>query len=232
MVGISIATSCITLIFSAIKSRLAWSKRRFSCSTRTNALTTRTPARFSCITWFNRSSFSCTDRKSGRALTRKNPIITRITGSSASISNANCGLVVISITTLPIIHSGARVSIRRDISTITCTWLTSLVVRTSNCPVRIRSRLPNENVCTFRTIALRRSVPTLIATRTESSVLPMENRALRAAAPSISRAVLTIIPRSCLAIPSSMTRWVKRGISKSAATTPSNSTIARMAFFW
>ena len=121
MVGISAAASCITLMFSAIRARLARSKRAFSCSSRTNALTTRTPARFSCMTWFNASSFFCTSKNSERALVRKSPMMTPITGSSASISNANCLLVVISMITLPIIHSGARVRIRKDICTMVVT---------------------------------------------------------------------------------------------------------------
>ncbi len=50
-------------------------------------------------------------------------------------------------------------------------------------------------------IALRKSALALCATRTDSSVLPMENSALRAAAPSISREVVRIVPRSCLAMP-------------------------------
>ena len=201
IVGISTAISCITLMLSAVKSRLARSKRAFSCSTRTNALTTRTPARFSCKTWFNRSSFPCTDRKSGRPLVRKNPMTSPITGSSASINNANCVLVVISMNTLPNIQSGARVSMRRDICPIIWTMLTSLVARTSSWPVWTRSMLPKEKVCTFWTSALRRSAPAPCATRTESSVLPTANRALRAAAPSISREVVAIILMSCLATP-------------------------------
>ncbi len=75
-------------------------------------------------------------------------MILRIIGISASISSANRVLMAINMTALPIIHSGARVSIRKDICTISCTALTSLVARTSSWPVWIRSRLPKEKVCT------------------------------------------------------------------------------------
>ncbi len=158
----------------------------------------------------------------------KNQINPKITGSRASISSDNCVLVVINMTTLPSTHNGARVRMRRDICTIICTWLTSLVARTNSCPVWIWSRLPNENVCTLRTSALRRSAPTFWDTRTENTVLATANRALRTAAPSISSEVVTINLTSPLAIPWLMTRWVKRGINRSAITMPSSNTSARI----
>ncbi len=174
------------------------------------------------------SSRFCTRRKSGRAFTATTQIMPNTRGSKASIRSASRALVRTNITVLPIIHNGARVSIRRDICTIICTMLMSLVARTSKLPVCKRSRLPKEKVCTLRTRALRRSAPALWATRTEATVLPTANNALRIAAPSINSAVVTMAPRSCWRMPSSMTRWVRRGIARSATTTPAISSRDRI----
>ena len=121
---------CITRTERSVKASLAASKRSPSKSARTKDLTSRTPAIFSCRTVLSPSSFCCTDRKSGSIRTTKKTMIAEVTINRGSIAKARVRLVLIIRIRLPTIRSGARVPIRREISTTRWTAFTSLVRRT------------------------------------------------------------------------------------------------------
>ena len=65
--GIVIANSRLTRRPVSVRSRFASSKRASSCSVRTKARMTRTPASVSRMTWLIRSSFFCIAWNSGSA---------------------------------------------------------------------------------------------------------------------------------------------------------------------
>ena len=97
------------------RSSLATLNFAFSWSARANAFTTRMPERFSCITVFTRSSFSCMDVNSGRPRLSRNTIITVRNGIAASTTSDSFAFSTSTITTPPMHRNGARTSMRMQV---------------------------------------------------------------------------------------------------------------------
>ena len=142
------------------------------------------------------------------------------------MTEASRGLVANMMVKLPMNISGARVNIRRLISTIICIWLLSLVSRVNSWPVVKSSRLPKLKVCIFLNTASRRSASKLLATLTAYTVLTIISNALSMLAPIMRMLVLITTSMSLLAMPSSMITCTSLGMERSVTTTRLRSTTA------
>ncbi len=163
--GIIRANSRLTLSDVSVRSALATSKRRSSCSVRTNARMTRMPERASRMTWLMRSILTCMDRKSGIARMISDPITSAMSGMITTRS-ADRGTSSRSAMMMPpTLMIGARIITLSAITMTIWTCCTSFVLRVisdgvPNCPVST-----GENSSTLRKTALRTSRPKAIAVR-------------------------------------------------------------------
>ena len=146
MNGIVMAMVRMARSVCSLRAWLALRKRSSSWAARTKALTTRTPARFSCMTMLRASSRCWTPRKSGKARRITKTMSAMTKGISTTKMRASCGLVSTAMTTPPTTSRGARTMMRSAINTSSCTWVTSLVRRVIRAPVSSSSRLGKERV--------------------------------------------------------------------------------------
>ncbi len=136
------------------------SKRFVSCSCRENALTTRTPDKFSLVMREIPSSDLCCFLNSF-TVTR---IIGYITATIAAIAPRNISdsraEIVNAMTVAPITKNGALTTNLISIATAVCTWLTSLEMRVTSAAVPSLSSSLYDSVlmCLYR--SSRSRVPT------------------------------------------------------------------------
>ena len=90
-------------------------KRFFSYSERPNALITRMPARFSCITTFTLSSLSCMHSNMGIAYFIMTNTSSPITTMPTSTTSDSRGLMAKMAATPPMHKNGARTSMRMQV---------------------------------------------------------------------------------------------------------------------
>ena len=124
-----------TARFSCKRLLLALRYRSCSYGSRTNALTTRTPARFSCSTVFRLPSFCCTILKRGPILVKKKRKTPRMAGMINSATSASFQLVMSKIVALPMSITTALSNCRMPFPVKARTVSTSLVTRVINWPV-------------------------------------------------------------------------------------------------
>ena len=105
--------------------------------------TSRMPRRFSCKTLLTPSNFPCTLENMGNAKRISKSKTTIRSGMEAAKIIANFGLIVIAIIILPTISRGARTKIFNNISTNSCSCVTSFVSRVTSCPPEKRSNCLN-----------------------------------------------------------------------------------------
>ena len=131
-VGNIIAIQRPAVIATSVSSRLATSKRCASCSSRTNARTTRTPVICSRSSLFTSSMRVCISRKLGTIRVTMNPIDRPSTGTTATISHDSPASTRNAMKIEPIIMMGAMIARVAPITTSVCTCWTSLVSRVIN----------------------------------------------------------------------------------------------------
>ena len=162
-VGIISANRRLTRSAVWVRSRLASSKRRSSCSVRTKARMTRIPDSVSRMTWLIRSTLTCITRNSGSARDSISPMNSprsgMITMSSADSSTSSRTAMI----TPPTAMIGARIITFSAMTRTIWTCWTSFVLRV------IRVGGPNrfvsawEKARTFWKMAARTSRPNAIA---------------------------------------------------------------------
>ena len=155
-------------IATAVSCALASPKRSVSCSSRTNARTTRTPVICSRSSRLTSSIRSCIRRKLGTIWRTIRPMDRPSTGTTASTSQDRPTSSRAAMMMPPTIMIGAATSRVPAISTSICTCWTSLVSRviSEGAPNCCTSRA--EKVPTRWKIAARRSRPKPIALRAEN----------------------------------------------------------------
>ena len=105
--GMVMATVRTAWMFCVIRLSLAWLKRWISWSLRTKALTTRTPARFSCMTVLSASSRACTTAKEREGAVDDQDQPDSDNGDEHhEEQRPGCGLVSTAMIRLPISSSG------------------------------------------------------------------------------------------------------------------------------
>ena len=163
MTGIVTANSRLTRIDVWNRSRFASSNRCSSCSVRTNARMTRTPASVSRMTWLIRSSLTCIARKSGIARYMTMPMNATMIGSTTTRRPDSGTSWRMAMMIPPMIRIGAEISRVRPMNTTIWTCCTSLVLRVISDagPKWLTSTWLK--LSTLRKIALRTSRPKPIA---------------------------------------------------------------------
>ncbi len=162
-VGSISANSRLTRRDVAVRSWLASSKRRSSCSVRTKARMTRTPLRLSRTTWLIRSTLTCIARNSGRARRIITAMKVAMIGTMTSRMSDSWASSRTAMITPPMAMIGARIMMLRPITRTIWTCWTSLVLRVMSDGVPNRLVSVWEKLTTLWKIAPRTSRPKAMA---------------------------------------------------------------------
>ena len=134
-------------------------KRSSSRPSCLNALTTRTPERFSRVTRLTSSRRDWSSPKSGTDFDITSQKTTAMAGVHTRKTSPSWASMSMAQTMEPIARMGQRMICLMPRATVTCTWLTSFVMRVTREGVPIRSRSAGASWFTLAYRSWRMSVP-------------------------------------------------------------------------